>query len=215
MVGIAKADGIVNVLEGQDFLGVDPRDKRFKGVTGLLLDPSCSGSGIQGRDDVPTLALPEAKPPGDPNSKRSKKRKRSGKDKNEGRDAKRGAGSSGGKAAPGEENEMSVAGDDTERLIKLSNLQTRIVEHALSFPSARRVTYSTCSIHGLENENVVARVLGSEVARRRGWRVLKRSEQPSGLREWKHRGVKQDGKVVEDANGQAIHWELGQEELDA
>ncbi|GJJ08269.1 hypothetical protein Clacol_002479 [Clathrus columnatus] len=35
----------------QDFLTTDPRDERFRGVTHILLDPSCSGSGIVNRLD--------------------------------------------------------------------------------------------------------------------------------------------------------------------
>ncbi|KZO96580.1 williams-Beuren syndrome critical region protein 20 copy A [Calocera viscosa TUFC12733] len=35
----------------KDFLGVDPGDKIFEGVTHILLDPSCSGSGIVNRMD--------------------------------------------------------------------------------------------------------------------------------------------------------------------
>lgn len=35
----------------QDFLEVDPADKRFSKVTAILLDPSCSGSGIVSAPD--------------------------------------------------------------------------------------------------------------------------------------------------------------------
>ena len=59
MVSVAGADKLVTVLAGQDFLALDPEDERFEPVSGLLLDPSCSGSGIIGRDDVPKLVLPE------------------------------------------------------------------------------------------------------------------------------------------------------------
>lgn len=35
----------------QDFLEVDPADKRYSNVTAILLDPSCSGSGIVSAPD--------------------------------------------------------------------------------------------------------------------------------------------------------------------
>jgi putative methyltransferase len=48
---------------------------------------------------------------------------------------------------------------DEARLQALSQFQTAILSHAMRFPSARTVAYSTCSVHNQENEAVVARVL--------------------------------------------------------
>src|SRR6201999_3685824 len=63
-----------------DFLTLDPHDKQYRKVTHLLLDPSCSGSGIIGREDIPSLALPvgpKARTPEVQNgSHSSRKRKR-------------------------------------------------------------------------------------------------------------------------------------------
>ncbi|GKZ98704.1 putative 28S rRNA (cytosine-C(5))-methyltransferase [Aspergillus niger] len=191
MVSTAGADTMVTVLPGQDFLALDPTDPRFENVSGLLLDPSCSGSGIIGRDDVPKLTLPESTTSSS-SSSTGKKRKRRANDEDD---------THGGKKPPTEspsatdENDVPVTGMTEERLIKLSNLQTRIVEHALSFPAATRVTYSTCSIHLLENEAVVSRILASEVAKTRGWRVLRRDEQPVGMRKWVHRGIREERGV--------------------
>lgn len=221
MVAQAGAD-VVTVLAGQDFLALDPADPRFANVTGLLLDPSCSGSGIIGRDDVPVLALPVK--PGAAKSAagqpRGKKRKR--------RDDDPLPGSKSGPSGQDEEAEETKDEKvDIARLTKLSNLQTRIVEHALRFPAATRVTYSTCSVHVLENESVTARVLASDVARQRGWRVLRREEQPAGLREWRYRGVRSDadrGRAPASLNGNgngnaqngtAAAVDLSDEELDA
>ncbi|XP_068657758.1 25S rRNA (cytosine-C(5))-methyltransferase NSUN5 isoform X2 [Aristolochia californica] len=50
-------------------------------------------------------------------------------------------------------------GNDNERLEKLAAFQRKALEHALSFPSVERVVYSTCSIHQIENEDVVESVL--------------------------------------------------------
>ncbi|KAI5288327.1 putative 28S rRNA (cytosine-C(5))-methyltransferase [Ascosphaera aggregata] len=219
MVHIAGADGLVTVLEGQDFLALDPRDKRFRGVNGILLDPSCSGSGIQGRDDVPDLMLPESSQGSTVANGKKRKRRDVNKNDNEAEYTKSKKKLCDGATpalptVPEGENEIIVSDDDTERLIKLSNLQTRIVEHALGFPAAKCVTYSTCSIHGLENENVVYRVLNSDVARKGKWKLLGRENQVDGLREWIHRGVPQ-AKPVCRLDGQSITWSLQDEELDA
>lgn len=204
MVAAAGAAGnIVTVLPGQDFLAIDPvADDRFANVTGLLLDPSCSGSGIIGRDDVPQLLLPSI-PETKSRKNQGKKRKR-----DEPHPAKPNPVQSTTPSITDENDTPATATIDSDRLTKLSNLQARIVEHALSFPSATRVTYSTCSIHLTENESVVERVLGSDVAKRRGWRVMRRDEQPVGLRGWGHRGVRSDpGNDKERVN-------LGEEELE-
>lgn len=184
MVAAAGTGDIVTVIPGQDFLSIDPdTDARFKNATGLLLDPSCSGSGIIGRDDVPQLILPSI-----PNQKQKQKQ---GQGKKRKRDTDTSQ-SSPAATTNTDEDDIPNTTVSKERLTKLSNIQARIVEHAFSFPSAVRVTYSTCSIHVTENEAVVERVLRSDVARRRGWRVLRRGEQAVGLRGWKHRGVKCD-----------------------
>lgn len=179
MVASARANSTVTVLPGQDFLALDPADPRFERVSGLLLDPSCSGSGIIGRDDVPQFTLPKSrttKPQG-------KKRKRRASEELDDQTVP--------STSATDENDIPGGAVDQERLTKLSNVQARIVEHALNFPNATHVTYSTCSIHVIENEAVVARVLASQVARQRGWRLLRRDEQPEGLRRWQHRGVRE------------------------
>ncbi|KAK5276031.1 hypothetical protein LTR40_012144, partial [Exophiala xenobiotica] len=173
----------VTVLAEQDFLSIDPQDVRFKNITHLLLDPSCSGSGIVGREDIPTLALPE-----DPKAQKSRiasTARTSKKRKRDQAESKVEVSST----EPLDAEETKDISVDQTRLQKLAALQTRIVEHALAFSAALRVTYSTCSVHVEENEGVVSRVLSSEVAKSRGWRVLWRREQVAGLRSWRHRGI--------------------------
>ncbi|KAI9247490.1 S-adenosyl-L-methionine-dependent methyltransferase [Phascolomyces articulosus] len=46
-----------------------------------------------------------------------------------------------------------------ERLKNLSDFQISVIQHAFKFPNAKRVVYSTCSIHAQENEQVVRTVL--------------------------------------------------------
>lgn len=88
----------------QNFLLVTP--SAFPEVEYILVDPSCSGSGIVNRQDF-----------------------------------------------------QHTAKVDSRRLEKLSKFQETILKHALSFPSVKRVVYSTCSVHKEENECVVERVL--------------------------------------------------------
>lgn len=206
MVGLAGADS-VTVLQGQDFLALDHEDERFENVTGLLLDPSCSGSGIIGRDDVPQFTLPVALSKG-PRS-HGKKRKR---EDDEAEQSKATPGIP--QAEPTDENDIADGNVDLERLTKLSSIQARIVEHALGFPSATHVTYSTCSIHLIENEGVVARILGTQVAKERGWRLLRRDEQPDGLRRWTKRGVREE-QPAEGETGPSGSVDLPDEALEA
>ncbi|KAH0940071.1 hypothetical protein HID58_007532 [Brassica napus] len=57
----------------------------------------------------------------------------------------------------------STAADNTNydsiRLHKLAVFQKKALAHALSFPQVERVVYSTCSIHQIENEDVVSSLL--------------------------------------------------------
>lgn len=178
--------GQVEVLAKQDFLALDPFDLRFTNVTHLLLDPSCSGSGIVNRQDIPKLALPVVSATvqhtnGIRSAGQSKKRRRD--DLVDSKDI----------VHPVPDGEEAATTATIERLRKLSNLQTRIVEHAMRFPAATRITYSTCSIHEQENEVVVSRLLNSETTQKHGWSILPREEQVEGLKKWRHRGVKAAG----------------------
>lgn len=181
---------MVKVLFGQDFLALDPSSSKYKNVTHFLLDPSCSGSGIVGREDVPSLALPV-----DPRAQKSRAGKAEENSKKRKREQVATQPDKAVEDGSVDAEETPEAAPNQQRLQKLSALQTRIVEHAFSFSAATRITYSTCSIHVEENEAVVSRVLASEVAKPRGWRVLRREEQPDGLRRWEHRGVADPGIV--------------------
>jgi 25S rRNA (cytosine2278-C5)-methyltransferase len=198
MLDRAGAHDRVKVLANQDFLALDPQEQRFSHVTHLLLDPSCSGSGILGREDIPTLVLPKDKP-----RKVSEGFKAEEENGTDDRLSDRPRRKKQKRATPSQRLSGDADGDkpsitppsiDTNRLRKLSNLQTQIIEHAFSFPSARLLTYSTCSIHATENEMVTLRALNSAVARKRCWRLLQRHEQPDGLRVWPHRGDDLDGE---------------------
>lgn len=213
MVHVAGADSLVSILPGQDFLALNPMDEKLSGVTALLLDPSCSGSGIQGRDDIPELTLPVA------NGNRGKSSHANGKKRKRDNGTKDSKETSVNPSTPSvdtsvdptSENDIITPSNDRDRLVKLSNLQSHIVEHAMRFPSAQRLTYSTCSINTLENEYVVHRVLNSAVAKKGGWRVLTRDEQVAGLKQWPIRGTSAENDAEEiDPN-----WSLSNEQLEA
>lgn len=93
-------------LHNEDFLKVDPYNRKYDKVEYILVDPSCSGSGII-----------------------SRRREFGDEDVHDTR--------------------------FSSRLRSLSSFQAIILKHAMSFPKAKRVVYSTCSIHSEENERVV------------------------------------------------------------
>lgn len=177
----------VQVLPKQDFLALSPSDTRFRKVTHLLLDPSCSGSGILSREEVPSLTLPKGATLSRASSAQTRQRA-TDSSQSKSRSKKR------KKDADATQHDDTVARPATQnhlqdRLRRLSNLQTHIIEHAFKFPQARVITYSTCSVYATENEIVALRALNSDIARERRWRPLKRSEQPRGLEIWPHRGL--------------------------
>lgn len=132
----------VNVMN-EDFFDLksDVRDA----AQGILLDPSCSASGVVSRVDV-ALAHGRA----DAASKKQV-------------------------VADAEDDDDEASGhvEDTvrpSRQATLSKVQKKLLTHALlSFQNCHRVVYSTCSIDREENEDVVAAVLKDERVKSRGW----------------------------------------------
>ncbi|KAI1861336.1 uncharacterized protein JN550_010866 [Neoarthrinium moseri] len=184
MVKLAGGNKIIHVTPRQDFLKVDPQHKLYKNVGCLLLDPSCSGSGIVGREVLPIIHLPEAKDSvaPRPKNKEDRKRKRAPDDTAEPE----------ARVLIDDDGQQTVVSSEQElqaRLDTLSSFQLMLLEHAFKFPAAKRITYSTCSIHSQENEQVVMKALHSNVARARGWRILTRDRQVRGMKEWPVRGT--------------------------
>lgn len=179
MVARAGGDGVIDIKAGADFLKADPASQELRAVTHLLLDPSCSGSGIVGREEYTLAPLAAAAP----EVKGGKKRKR-GAEKEKAKE----------KPVPivvaaadeAEEQEETKEELEKSRLLALADFQESMVLHAMTFPAARKITYSTCSIHAEENEDVVVAVLAHDTARSRGWRVERREE--GTLKEWERRG---------------------------
>ncbi|CDZ96592.1 Proliferation-associated nucleolar protein (NOL1) [Phaffia rhodozyma] len=138
MIGRA---GCTNVELGgtrRDFLETDPYGAEWRDVKYLLLDPSCSGSGIVNRLDFLTEEAEE-------------------------------------------ENDTTKK----ERLDKLAGFQLNMIRHAMKFPNAKKLVYSTCSIHPEEDEHVVLAALESKEAKEHGWSIAPRS---MVLPDWDRRG---------------------------
>ncbi|KAK4189582.1 S-adenosyl-L-methionine-dependent methyltransferase [Podospora australis] len=186
MVSRAGSDTFTTIHPGEDFLRSDPHSPEFAKVTALLLDPSCSGSGIVGRDDTPELHLPDpsAKPSAISSNTSRRKRKRPEKEEAVKEPA--------ATFIDDDDNEtvLSSQKDLQTRIEALAAFQLLIILHAFAFPAAKRVTYSTCSIYAGENEHVVLKALSSPIAKQRGWRILRREEQVRGMHEWEVRGDK-------------------------
>ncbi|KAF3907028.1 hypothetical protein AA313_de0210164 [Arthrobotrys entomopaga] len=177
MVKRAAADKIVTILKATDFTTIAEDHEAWE-ARYLLLDPSCSGSGILQRIDwdISKLNLPSAHMNTGKTSKPSRKRKREEPQHLQ------------GSTEPDVQTEETLDEDTTkERLQSLSDFQLAIILHAFAFPNAERVTYSTCSIHAIENEGVVIRALNSEIAQKRGWTVQSRQDNP--LSAWHRRGL--------------------------
>ncbi|VDB84724.1 unnamed protein product [Peniophora sp. CBMAI 1063] len=143
-----------------DFLTTDPKDERFASISHILLDPSCSGSGIVNRLDY--LMEPE---------------------------------------------DDSDGSAEQARLEKLASFQLLIIRHAMKFPAARKIVYSTCSVHNVENEQVVKAALASEEAIDAGWTLAPRSRV---LPSWPRRGHP-DILADQDATNSVVRCEPGED----
>ncbi|KAL0893629.1 hypothetical protein ABMA27_013796 [Loxostege sticticalis] len=73
---------------------------------------------------------------------------------------------------------------DSTRLAKLTSLQEKFLKHAMnSFPKAKRIVYSTCSIYPEENERVINNAVMNS---RKNWRVQDAKELMKG--QWNNFG---------------------------
>lgn len=144
---VHKAGASIVKIRKADFLTLDPTtSKDLAKVTHILLDPSCSGSGIVDRHDY------------------------------------------------FDDTNDSTAAGDADRLTKLAEFQTSAVQHAMNFPSATKLVYSTCSIHNIENEEVVLKALEMSKQRGLGWKLVQ------ALPSWHRRGVEIAGLPKEEAD---------------
>ena len=182
MIAKAGAEEMVSILANQDFLKLNPSHSPARDVRAILLDPSCSGSGIIDRDEKLKFDLPKVEM--DPLQPRALGKR------------KRNAAAQPTRTIRTLETDEVLAENTTQdalstRLTSLSEIQVKMIMHAMSFPKARKIVYSTCSTYVDENESVVLQALTSSVAQSRGWRILNRDEQVTPLRDWVHRGQKE------------------------
>jgi len=131
-----------------DFLTTSPDDPKYAAVTHILLDPSCSGSGIVNRLDFLL------------------------------------------------ESESEAPEEEEERLHRLATFQLMMIKHAMKFPAVERITYSTCSVHAIENEHVVQKVLKTEECRAACFRL---APQSAVLPSWPRRGLPEEMDSPGDA----------------
>jgi putative methyltransferase len=121
----------------RDFMTVDT-SVEFPDVSHILIDPSCSGSGLvlaaHRGETTPELGGVEA------------------------------------------EHDEETRNSSVEAL---ALEQQALILHAMSLPSARVIAFSTCSIHRVENEDVVVAVL----AERKDWHLVE------AVPQWPHRGL--------------------------
>eukprot|EP00744_Colponema_vietnamica_P008823 GILI01012576.1.p1 GENE.GILI01012576.1~~GILI01012576.1.p1 ORF type:complete len:582 (-),score=172.06 GILI01012576.1:84-1829(-) len=143
----------------------------------ILLDPSCSASGVVSRSDLALASefrkqqshLEKAK------EAAGQKRPRDDEEEVEGAD----------------EVEEDTRDPETKRVERLSIVQKKLLTHSLlSFSNCRRVVYSTCSINEAENEGVVRQVLEDERIVAAGWELSQ--IMPS----WPTRGWKAEGSDI-------------------
>lgn len=173
------ANGLVRICAAKDFTQLDPLAKQWRQVEAILLDPSCSGSGILDRDDGVDLILPERDRCISVHPLKSGKKARSRKQPLAAKLP----------SSPDPARWLSSKDDEQKsRLTSLATFQLKLLTHAFRFPSARRIVYSTCSIHEIENEQVVLNALNSREAKEYGWETLRRKDQVAELRSWSIRG---------------------------
>jgi putative methyltransferase len=105
------------------FLNLDPKDRKFENVRFILVDPTCSGSGMINN-------LNKAVEDQQANYKDYCKKKLE-----------------------------SLNEKEISNLYLLQKSQLELLDHASKFPNVLRISYSTCSIYEIENEDVAKQFL--------------------------------------------------------
>ncbi|CAJ1030078.1 putative 16S rRNA methyltransferase RsmB/F [Leishmania utingensis] len=193
-LGAADYVNVVNM----DFFQLSSDDRAA--TEGILLDPSCSASGVMTRVDVALQhhhVQQQQQGKGQP-ADRAVSSRQGGRCGGHPKNAAAGEGqldgdteeaiTSGAINPDAQGNDFSMK---EERVEKLARLQRKLLAHSLlSFDNCRTVVYSTCSVHEEENEEVVRQVLDDERVKARGWRLS--NIMPDT---WKTRGVEREDEA--------------------
>ena len=178
MVDTAGARNLVEVKVAQDFLRLDPHKAPWDKVSSLLLDPSCSGSGMTRREESHIVVLPSEELDISVKAKSKKRKRKSAMEPDPG--------------LADHKEELPIVVDSADmlrnRLEALSTFQLKLILHAFQFPKAQKITYSTCSVYAQEDEHVVIKALTSQMAKQEGWHILRRADQVPGTKTWNIRG---------------------------
>ncbi|TFY57482.1 hypothetical protein EVJ58_g6994 [Rhodofomes roseus] len=83
-----------------------------------------------------------------------------------------------------------------DRLAKLAAFQLMMIRHAMKFPSVKRIVYSTCSIHAIENERVVRQALETPEATDGHFALAPLADV---LPTWRRRGLVEEMNSLDDA----------------
>lgn len=127
---LCKRNGLRNLTAvNSSFLDIDVMSPPYCDVEYILLDPSCSGSGIINRLDYFLSASVSTE-----------------HDDN-------------GAASSSSSKKLTEAEAAKERVLKLQEFQLSMIQKAFTFPKLKQLVYSTCSIHDEENEQVVEATL--------------------------------------------------------
>ena len=206
IASVTAGSGLSVTAHHANFLSIKPDDPLGARVTAVLLDPTCSGSGMSNTLDAyykenNREAEAEAKSTDKPDTHTrravdrqsgvDKKRKRTENNQRERKEES--APVSPAQATTDEEDgsgeQEQQSGGQSQSLSALSAFQTSLVLHAFTLPSVTHIVYSTCSHHTAENEAVIAASLAHS-GRRLGWEV-----EAGLLPHWTRRGRVADGLV--------------------
>ncbi|KAL0577649.1 hypothetical protein V5O48_004338 [Marasmius crinis-equi] len=87
------------------------------------------------------------------------------------------------------EQEKESESDQDARLHKLASFQLMMIKHAMKFPKVKKIVYSTCSIHAIENEHVVSEALKSDEAKEGNFKLATANDV---LPQWPRRGLPEE-----------------------
>ena len=191
-----------------NFLSLRGDEGLGKRATAVLLDPTCSGSGMshtldayykeKSREEQQQMRSTETEERTAPQSRETHAGNKRRREEKSGKQQKKQPGTA-GEAPPtqaarpnsataasdvesDEQEERQSSGGPAQSLSALSAFQTSLLVHAFTLPSVRHIVYSTCSHHLEENEAVIAASLAHS-GRESGWEV-----EAGLLPQWKRRG---------------------------